>query len=146
MKYIQLTKGKQAIVDDEDFEYLSQWKWHYSEPGYALHWDKRKKVYMHRLVNKTSIGLQTDHINKNKLDNRKFNLRSVTHQGNSINRPLIKSNRSGYTGVSWDKSVKKWASYIYRNYKKRHLGYFINKEDAVIAYLKEYESLSPARQ
>jgi hypothetical protein len=75
MKKIPLTQGKFAIVDDEDFEYLNRWKWYFAPVGYATRGDghgrgNRTVVYMHRVVNKTTGGLVTDHINRNKLDNR----------------------------------------------------------------------------
>ena len=94
MKLIQLTKGKQAIVDDDDYEELNQFKW-YSNNGYVCRAIKINGVYktipLHRTVNKTPIGLETDHINRNKLDNRKSNLRSVSRSINNFNkRNLIK--------------------------------------------------------
>jgi len=85
MQKIELTKGQFTLVDDEDFNYLNQWKWHISTKGYALRciWigsgHKNRKginIYMHGEVNKTPKGYQTDHINRNKLDNRKSNLRT----------------------------------------------------------------------
>jgi len=71
MKRIKLTQEKVALVDDADFEFLNQWKWFYHQTGYA----KSCHRYMHRLINKTPKGFHTDHINRNKLDNRKSNLR-----------------------------------------------------------------------
>ena len=93
MKTIPLTQGKVAIVDDEDYTWLMQWKWH-SSYGYAMRrertWSgKQKGIFMHRVVNKTPLGLETDHINRNKLDNRKENLQSVTHQENTCNKDFI---------------------------------------------------------
>jgi len=142
MKQIPLTKGKFAIVDDEDFEYLNRWKWHINTKGYAVrkvyigsgHKNRvGKNFYIHTLVNKTPDNMQTDHINRNKLDNRKVNLRTVDNQKNHFNMPLFKNNKSGYAGVCWFKRDGNWHAQITLNYKKIHLGYFNNLVDAVAA-------------
>ncbi len=142
MKTIKLTKGQFALVDDEDFEFLNQWKWCLSTKGYAVrrvwigHGHKDRKgvwIYMHRLVNGTSKEMQTDHINHDKLDNRRHNLRSVTNQQNHFNMPLGKNNKSGHQGVFWFKRDKKWQAQITINSQKIHLGYFINFNDAVLS-------------
>lgn len=83
MKLINLSKNRQAIVDDEDFEYLNKFKWLFAE--YAVTYKEGKIIRMHRLVNNTPDGFVTDHINRNKLDNRKENLRSVTTKQNNQN-------------------------------------------------------------
>ena len=102
---IQLTQGYSTIVDYEDFEWLSQWKWHYNA-GYAVRSgvSKLKKnvpIRMHREIMKTPIGMSTDHINHNGLDNQKRNLRICTQAENLRNR---KGSRRGslskYLGVS----------------------------------------------
>jgi len=138
MKKIKLTKGKFALVDNEDFEYLSQWKWHYIRNGYAARHSKvnekeRGYIYMHRQINNTPSGLVTDHINRNKLDNRKINLRNATNSMNGMNRNLNKNNSSGYLGVFWRKDRKKWIAFIKVNYKRMHLGNFYSKIDAIKA-------------
>ena len=137
MKYIKLTKGKIAIVDDEDFEYLNQWKWYYSASGYAVRdvgsRKSKRHIWMIRLLNKTPDGFITDHINRNKLDNRKSNLRSVNASQNGMNRSLNKNNTSKYKGVIWRKDIKKWSARIKINYKTIYLGTFINIKDAISA-------------
>jgi len=142
MKKIQLTKGKFALVDDKDFEYLNQWRWLFSDTGYALRHQhiniglnkyKSKTIRMHRLINKTPDGFETDHINRNKLDNQKINLRTITHQKNSFNTGLRRSNTSGYKGVYWDKFNNKWRAEIKINNKKISLGRFKNIKDALFA-------------
>jgi len=94
MKEIELTQGQVAIVDDEDFEYLSQWKWRASwhennKSFYAARADrstgKYKTIYMHRLIMQTESGLECDHIFHNTLDNRKSVLRNVTRSENQRN-------------------------------------------------------------
>lgn len=135
MKKIKLTKRKWAIVDKEDFEWLSQWNWHITSHCYAKT-SSNPQQYMHRMVNKTPAGLITDHINKNTLDNRKSNLRIADKRINSINRGLQSNNKSGCKGVSWSKCTKKWESYIWNYQKKITLGYFLNINDAIFARKK----------
>jgi len=98
MKFIKLTQDKQAIVDDSDYERLSKFKWCY-HLGYAIRYagggrKQRRFERMHRVVNNTPDGFFTDHINRNKLDNRRANLRTVKHRENSINRGLQSNNTS----------------------------------------------------
>jgi len=146
MKRIKLSKGMETIVDDEMFDYLNQWKWHLSCKGYAVRSIKkpyRHAVFMHRLINKTSEGFQTDHINHNKLDNRKCNLRTVTNTQNHHNMPLQKNNTSGFAGISWCKERNKWVVQFWLGNKPHYLGRFSNKEEAIkvrnLAEKKYYE-------
>jgi hypothetical protein len=128
MKYIELAQGKRAIVDNEDYKYLSQFKWHLSSNGYAVmtthnYVDGVRKTYhpaMHSLVNKTPKGKSTDHINENKLDNRRKNLRTCTQSQNMANRGFQKNNKSGYKGVYW--SEGKWTAQIRFKGETIHLG------------------------
>ena len=134
-KKIKLTKGRYAIVDDEDFEFLNQWKWWSDGQGYAVRdiggRKNKQRILMHRVVNKTPDGLVADHINRNKLDNRKKNLRNVTQRVNSLNCKLSKNNTSGYNGICWYKN--RWCATIKYNYKTVYLGRFANIKDAVKA-------------
>lgn len=133
MKQIKLTQGKMALVDDIDFEWLNQYKWNYSaqpesRPGYARNW---KLGYMHRLINKTANGLETDHINQNKLDNRRQNLRSVNGSENQTNKPMSRNNTSGIPGVKWDRNRSLWKVSFRRNYRTYNVGNFKDKERAI---------------
>lgn len=141
MKKIPLTKGKFALVDDEDFDHLNQWKWYYSAIGYAVrdvHVPKGKKVcvYMHRQINMTPEHLRTDHINRNKLDNRKENLRAVDGSQNGINRGLNTNNTSGHKGVVWHKDSQNWGARIKLHYKTIYLGRYKELKDAIRARKK----------
>ncbi len=80
-------------------------------------------------------GLQIDHINRNRSDNRLCNLRAITQMENCHNQTLRSTNVSGYTGVFWHNQSKKWRSKITINYKHIHLGGFDTKEEAYQAYL-----------
>lgn len=138
MKRIPLTQGKFTIVDDEDFDYLGRWKWHCNAQGYATRSSrniggKKGVIYMHRVVNKTKAGFVTDHINRNKLDNRKLNLRTLTRGKNQWNRGLPKNNTSGFLGVKWYRAQKLWEASIKVNYRPIWLGRFKKKSDAIKA-------------
>jgi hypothetical protein len=141
MKEISLSKGKFALVDDEDFERVSQFKWTYTAPGYAYrqtyHKGIRERFYLHRFIMEANESANVvDHINGNKLDNRKANLRLCTHKENIQNSKLPSDNTSGYKGVSLDKSRNKWLSYISINRKFKYLGRFKCKHAAGEAYNK----------
>lgn len=138
MKTIKLTQGKETIVDDEDYEYLSQWKWYYHN-GYATRSTNRingiqTTIRLHKLL--TSLKEEVDHINGNRLDNRKDNLRICSRKENSRNQIKRNNTSSKYKGVSWNKRNQKWMSFITYNYKRIHLGYFYNEIDAAKAYNK----------
>lgn len=137
MKTIKLTQNKIALVDDEDFEYLNQFKWLCAN-GYAIRKisinGKRKTIWMHRLIMNTPDDMQTDHIHHDPLDNRKENLRICTRQQNGMNRKSNKNSTSKYKGVSWKKREKKWQSYIQINGTSKHLGGFKSEEDAALSY------------
>lgn len=75
------------MVDDEDFEYLNQWKWTAHRIGndwYATRGEKKKIIYMHREILRTPKGMLTDHIDMDGLNNQKKNLRICTHQQNKM--------------------------------------------------------------
>ena len=76
---------------------------------------------------------QVDHINRDRLDNRIKNLRLATPSQNIINASLNKNNTSGFKGVHWNKREKRWLARIKVNGESKHLGSFINKEDAIQA-------------
>jgi len=144
MKKINIT-GKRgyglfSIVDDNDFENLEKYSWYLDSKGYAVRWSRgdrknRKHIYLHRVINNTPKKLFTDHIDRNKLNNTRSNLRSVTHSQNCRNRKT--ENKSGYRGVDFKQN--KWRAVITINNKHKHIGYFNTKEEAHRAYLKEYK-------
>ena len=138
MKKIPLTKGKFAIVDDEDFEYLNQWRWYCNAQGYAVREQslgncKSMMIRMHRLINKTPKGLDTDHIDRDTLNNRRSNLRAITHAENMQNLSIPKNNTSGHKGVNWHKETRKWRAFIGLKNRQVYLGLFTSIEEAVIA-------------
>lgn len=90
-----------------------------------------ERIWLHRLINKTPSGFDTDHINGNSLDNRQNNLRTCTRSKNNFNTGLWSHNTSGYKGVTWDKFRKKWVAQMHLNSKHIYLGRFEKIEDAV---------------
>jgi hypothetical protein len=133
MKKIFLSQGKFAIVDECLFEWLIQWKWYHSKGYAARNIGGRKNksiVWMHRLINDTPDGFETDHINRNKLDNRRENLRSVTKSQNGLNKGKNKNNKSGYKGVYLESWSGKWRAEIRIDGKRMTLGRFVNINDA----------------
>jgi len=134
MKRIKLTQGKHALVDDEDYEELSKYKWHAVNTGNHLYARNSNGVYMHREVMNTPKGKYTDHINHDGLDNRKSNLRVCTNQQNCWNKSLQSNNTTGHQGVYFDgrpKRQKRWYVRFKLNGKKLSLGYFKNIEEAI---------------
>lgn len=144
MKSIPLTRNQFALVDDEDFEFLSQWKWYCSAKGYAVRgtWvDKKvRHVWMHRAVNNTPDDMETDHKNSNKLDNRRNNLRTATHGQNTYNR-LNARNSSGVKGVTWHKKGQKWMVQIFADGQHYYLGLFSSLDAAKVVYEEAAERL-----
>jgi hypothetical protein len=131
MKKIPLTQGKFAMVDDTDYEYLMQWKWCLSARGYAVRKTDSRIQTMHRLLLPTSEVV--DHINRNRLDNRRCNLRGVTYTENAWNASVRSDNSSGHPGVSWSKQKRKWRSRIKAYGKDIHLGFYDSQEQASAA-------------
>lgn len=90
--------------------------------------------------------MKIDHVNRIKSDNHWGNLRDVSHSQNCENNPIKKSNRSGFVGVGWSKSMKKWRARIMYGYKGKHLGYFDCPKEAHEAYCvaaAKYHTLNP---
>lgn len=144
MKKIKLSgktgKGKYALIDDEDFEYLNQWKWHLSSNGYPTRgeWNKKRKQNklkrLHRELLNPPKNRSIDHINGNTLDNRKSNLRICKHRENLRNQKKQRNRTSKYKGVSFYKNYERWEAYICTHKKKHRLGYFDNELEAAKAY------------
>lgn len=122
-----MTKGKKALVDDGDFEYLSQWKWHIHSTGYAIRSvdGGHRKILMHRFIMDTPEGLETDHMNHDRLDNRRSNLKVCTKQENLSNPGVYRG------GVYWHKQAGKWHVQVQRLKKRQSYGLFTEKSDAL---------------
>ena len=135
MKEIKLQNSHlTAKVDDEWFAPLSRYKWVLTEKGYAYRMVKPAfGIMMHRVINMTPEGLQTDHINGDKLDNRVANLQSCTNAENCRKRHRAVKSKSGYRGVMQTSSGK-FESSIMVNYKRQYLGVYGTAEEAARAY------------
>lgn len=140
MKEIPITKGYVALIEDESYELVSQFKWHAAEDLRTVYAatrvkkdGKRVTVKMHRLIMGNPLG-KVDHINGNGLDNRISNLRVATDSQNACNRRTPTHNKSGFKGVWWHKRYQHWQASISVNGKRKHLGVFDTKEDAARAY------------
>lgn len=138
-KEIPLTQGKVAIVDDEDYSMLSQYRWFLHTTGCAIrhfgHGRKdRRMIRMHREIMNAPKELQVDHINGDKLDNRRSNLRLATNSQNQMNCRKRYGNDSKYKGVCWHWQNSKWRANIKIDGKQTHLGLFLNEIDAAKAY------------
>jgi len=137
MKKIKLTRGKYALVDNQDYDWLNQWKWHSLSNDYAARNTKNGYIRMHRLIMDAKEGIFVDHINRNKLDNRRKNLRFCNKSENAINsKKRIDGITSKYKGVSWNAERNKWRSVIFVNGKQVHLGRFESEYRAYLEYRK----------
>jgi len=141
--YLENTKTF-AIIDKDDFEKIKDYRW-YSSGGNNKKYvmtssfgNPRKKIQLHRVIMnvENDNSVEIDHIDRNPLNNKKSNLRICKHSENSRNTSIPKNNKSGFTGVFFTNSLKKWTAKIEYNKKQIVLGNYNNKEDAVIARLK----------
>jgi hypothetical protein len=147
-------QGKIALVDDEDFEWLSQWKWRYMKAkntGYATRSGllEKKTILMHRIIMNIPDGYEVDHFDHDGCNNQKYNLRNCTHIENLENQGKHKNNTSGYKGIWWDERNQKWGVQIRIKGKRLFLGRFDTPEiaaheydKAARQYLGEYAQLN----
>ena len=141
-KEIPLTQGKVAIVDDEDFEMLSRFKWCARKSDGGLLWyacrkerinGRQHQQQMHRLILNAPAGLFCDHINGNGLDNRRCNIRLATPQQNGMNQRVHAKSKTGFKGVTVS-TCGKYQAQIKVNGKLIYLGSFADKTSAAIVY------------
>jgi hypothetical protein len=126
--------NREFYFDKEDEPIVRKYCWCEKEGYVKTHDPITKKT---KSLHKEITGYElTDHIDRNPMNNRRYNLRPATQFDNSKNASIPKNNTSGYIGVSWNRQKNKWNAYIMVNYKKKNLGTFVNKEDAIIARLK----------
>ena len=143
VRQISLTRGFVALVDDADYERLSQYSWcvridkrpgrnehtyaaRYVGPSY-----RRKTIFMHSEV----CGYaRPDHIDGDGLNNQKYNLRPATRSQNAANRSKREGFSSSFLGVSWSTKSQKWHAQIVKDGKRFHLGMFRDEVDAAQAY------------
>jgi hypothetical protein len=121
-----------ALVDEADFVRLSALKWYFNSSGYAVHYEGRKTIFMHRLIMNAPPHLQVDHINHNRLDNRRENLRFATRSQNQANKGRQINNSSGYKGVNF--RAGKWDARIRVAHTRLHLGRYDDPLTAALVY------------
>lgn len=141
---IPLTRGKVALVDAEDYEWLMQWRWRVSPDGYAVRnsdyvkGQKRTTLHMHREIIKAPKGIKVDHRDRSTLYNWRSNLRLANDFESARNRGPNKNSASKYKGVVWMGKIKKWQAQIgIKQAGKRtnvYLGVFSSESDAAITY------------
>lgn len=130
-----------AIVDEEDYDKVSKYSWHYSR-GYARGYVNGEHILMHKFIldKPFNLGLLTDHIDRNKLNNSRKNIRDVTDQQNKQNKVKQKGEyTSPYIGVHWSKDHRKWKALIMFKGKGIHLGYYDDMEEANEARIRGEE-------
>lgn len=136
-KPMPLTQGQFAVVDDADFDWLSQWKWYaqrrQSDGRYIARGTVNgKHVQMHRLILGAAPTEQVDHKDQDTLNNQRVNLRICTTTQNNHNRGNIKKSKSPYKGVAFSPGGA--CAGIRKNGRRVHLGYFATELDAARAY------------
>jgi len=153
MREIKLPKGFVALVSDDKFEMLNQYRWGVQKIGQTWYATRneifehvrngRKKIhYMHRDAVNAEDDEEVDHIDGNGLNNQDDNLRIVTHRQNIQNWHSKKY--SIYPGITWDKAVRKWIARIRIGGKRKYLGLFKEEKDAFYAYVNALEAIGEA--
>ncbi len=145
--YVPLTKAHVAIIDAADVDLVDGYSWYAMPNGktvYArrgeLHCGKSRTVFLHRVI----LGIldpkiQTDHIDRNGLNNRRTNLRVATRSENMRNKGAQRNNKSGFKGVSWNADMRKWEAKINILGRQTRLGMFDAVEAAHAAYREAAE-------
>jgi len=146
MKSVSVNVGKEgcfgtrvATVSDEDFDKVKSKNWHLHKKGYPVTAFKRvtgkwTNIPMHRFLLPPKEGFEIDHINRDKFDNRRENLRYVLDCHNSRNTNVRRNNKLGYKGVCIQKN--RFRAAIRVNGKRKHLGSFRSPEEAYAAYVE----------
>lgn len=139
-KAIQLQRGMQCIVSDEDFERIAAFHWHMSDRGYVCRFEGgsrsglRRKIYLHRQIMDAPAGVDVDHINGDRLDNRRENLRLASRSENLRNRSSTPGSRSRFKGVHRCPSTGQWAAKLSIKGRVIWLGRHDTEEAAARAY------------
>ncbi len=135
MKEIPLTRGLVALIDDDDYAAVASHSWHATVHRKVCSAINGKIVYLSRFLLNAPSGMHVDHINGNRLDNRRSNLRVCTPQQNQFNRGSNHGSASQYKGVSLgNNQLNPWRARITCNGTQTLLGYFATEEEAARAY------------
>ncbi len=122
-----------ALIDEQDAQ-LAGFRWHLGGGGYARRLEKGKWTFMHRVIMQAPAGVEVDHINRNRLDNRRCNLRLADRAGNARNCKRNRRNTSGYKGVHRVGQGGRWAAAIRYEGGTFHLGVCATAEEAAVTY------------
>lgn len=139
-KTVQLTQGKVSIVDNEDYERISQHKWYARKRANGDYYAERhlpnygSVQQLATFILGTPLGVIVDHINGDTLDNRRCNIRKATKLQNMHNQRGHRDSSSHYKGVSWEERRNRWLARICVNYRPIFLGYYDTELDAAKAY------------
>lgn len=144
------TDNRQFYIDKEDYDLIKDYHWYFDDKGYVVAHDyiNDKKILIHRLITNFEYDI-VDHKDKHPENNRKNNLRTASRSENAMNSKLSKKNKSGVTGVCWDKRNSVWSAFISINGKQKWLGRFNCKEEAIKARLEAeheyYKNFAPQK-
>jgi hypothetical protein len=145
MKLIPLTQGQFAIIDNDDFERVNQFKWYANKAPNTFYANrqvqinrKRQTIHLHRFILNLDTKFLVDHVDGNGLNNQKSNLRTCTNQENSRNKRLSKKGTSSFKGVHYDKKYDKFEAQIKINYNSNFIGY--NTDELICA--KFYDAVA----
>lgn len=138
MKIVKLTQNRYTFVSNIDYDIVSKHNWSVNSCNYVSCYayvnGKRTFLTLHKLIMNTPYGMEVDHINGNRFDNRRSNLRLCTHSQNCVNRKSKIEPKSGFRGVGFHYGTNKWRAVIKVNQKKISLGLYFAKEEAARAY------------
>ena len=150
MRKIPLTKGKYALIDDEDFEQLNRFRWAVQKGGNTFYAVRHARIKYRRcglLMHRAILGLEykdgvhTDHIDGNGLNNQRSNIRMCTQQQNLFNRKSNKGSSSKYKGIYWDAKKQRWRCRIVIDGEQIHIGTFKSEILAAKAYDEKAKEL-----
>lgn len=133
---VTVADGRRFVVDEVDLAIVEKKSWHITAQGYVATDGNGKSTKLHNLILNPKVTELIDHINRNKLDNRRSNLRKCTKQQNCFNQGLRCTNTSGFKGVVFDKRRNAYYSRITHNGKTYHLGTF--RADDIVLAAKAY--------
>lgn len=139
-------KNKFTLVDDDVYKWAKNFKWYLSCNGYAQGFIKnslnsKSLIFLHREIMRTGKEFVVDHINHDKLNNQRKNLRNCSRAENQFNQKLRKDNTSGFKGVRFNKKTGKWRADIMMNRRSKFLGHFPSAQEAAKAYTESAKRL-----
>lgn len=139
--HVMLDNSNDELLCDIDiWEKVKKYRWYESSTNHYVYTTiDGKNIKFHKFVVENKEGCVIDHINRNKHDNRRANLRYATTHANNLNTTLSRNNTSGYKGVSFSKATNKWQAYIWINRKMINLGFYQNIDDAIKARMEAEE-------